>query len=76
MIGGHISGQGHETHVCSAELSGNELMMWSVGGWLRQKKIGHMEANWTDGGKSDGLRQIVMHESEDAMYCRGPCHIH
>ena len=40
-----------------AELSKNELMMWSVGGQLGQKQIGRMEANQMNRSKLDGLRQ-------------------
>ena len=66
---GHISGQADETCVFSAKLCGYESMMWSMGGQLRQKKIGWTEANQMDWGKLEGLRQIVMCESADAVYC-------
>ena len=48
---GGIFAQGHETCVCSIELSETQADD-VVHGWSAQT-----EANWMDGGKLDGLRQ-------------------
>jgi len=45
----------------SAELCGNELIMWSAGGWLGWKQIG-----WKQTEANGQMEAIVMDESK---YC-------